>query len=299
MGKDFFGIDRYHCTVHGCGCTDFYSEAQKDMDEAEAADQDDEGDNSIQVLHGKYHNMTCQAKSMYQLTCVKCDHNVNVHSTKPRDDAWEWGEACTLYVLQEVCFKKGGADPEKAGVVKLKRSTGHALKVTAARWRGPSGGLWAELEVSGDQKPGWVLIEGPGFGIEGPVLGDQPPLAESAPDAIEPQFPALEPPPAKEEPSPFTLERAQGVMREISRACRQQDFLEQAADPLLVGQLFIDKCAGEACKFGFGTGEDGVRKMFAEIRWYIMDHDVRTEVESIEQSLGLGPGGVLALAESS
>merc|ERR1712228_475462 len=37
-------------------------------------------------------------------------------------------------------------------------------------WQGPSGGEWVQLDAGAGEKPGWLLIEGPGFNQPGPLL---------------------------------------------------------------------------------------------------------------------------------
>ncbi|CAE7615906.1 unnamed protein product [Symbiodinium natans] len=114
-----------------------------------------------------------------KLTCV-CGHDANSHSQKPAavpaptqlalgaletfsdtEDAGMWN------VLQGVWIRKDGDDPTTQQVKKAKRR--EPLHCTAQRWRGPSGGLWAQLDAA-KHGPGWVLIEGPGFGLTGPLL---------------------------------------------------------------------------------------------------------------------------------
>lgn len=174
MGKDIFGNPRYHCTHPGCNCDDFRSRAQKDIEDNEAES------GNMEELESKYHMLTCQAKSEYQLFCSECDHNVSSHSQKPRkqkQDRFE-GEAGVRYVLHGVLFRKEGADPERARLLKLRRAVGAEARITHRRWRGPSGGVWAELDVRHDEPVGWVLLEGPGVGIEGPILSWSAPVSE-------------------------------------------------------------------------------------------------------------------------
>mmetsp|Transcript_19947 Transcript_19947/g.61607 ORF Transcript_19947/g.61607 Transcript_19947/m.61607 type:complete len:203 (+) Transcript_19947:97-705(+) len=73
-------------------------------------------------------------------------------------------------VLQGPVFKKPGLDPTAGRVVKLSRPVGSLLVSTGKTWTGPSGGEWAELDATAGEKPGWVLVEGPGFGQPGPLL---------------------------------------------------------------------------------------------------------------------------------
>ena len=84
---------------------------------------------------------------------------------------------------QGVLFAKRSADPASSGIVQLKRAPGSTVGVTGRLWTGPSGGVWAELDESRGEKGGWVLVEGPGFGLIGPALTAlaDPLLAESPP----------------------------------------------------------------------------------------------------------------------
>ncbi len=42
------------------------------------------------------------------------------------------------------------------------------MSVTGKLWTGPSGGTWVEADPN--EKPGWYLVEGPGFNQPGPLL---------------------------------------------------------------------------------------------------------------------------------
>jgi len=78
----------------------------------------------------------------------------------------------TLYCCsQAVLFVKKSKDPESKKIAKLQKPVGHNVYSTGRTWRGPSGGLWAELDVVRGEL-GWVLVEGPGFGLSGPALVD-------------------------------------------------------------------------------------------------------------------------------
>ncbi|CAE7310391.1 unnamed protein product [Symbiodinium natans] len=80
-------------------------------------------------------------------------------------------------VLQGALFKKPSKDPSSAKVTKLSRKVGSKVRSTGRTWRGPAGGLWIELDA---KKPGWLLVEGPGFNQTGPLLEKLRP-AEEAP----------------------------------------------------------------------------------------------------------------------
>eukprot|EP00435_Cladocopium_sp_Y103_P054369 s3831_g17.t1 len=70
-------------------------------------------------------------------------------------------------VMQGPLFKKPGTNPENPKVVKLNRKVGSTVPTTGKTWTGPAGGLWVELA---QEKPGWMLVEGPGFNQPGPLL---------------------------------------------------------------------------------------------------------------------------------
>eukprot|EP00435_Cladocopium_sp_Y103_P027689 s327_g6.t2 len=148
-------------------------EAQRDIAKAE-----DDG-TSMEEMESKYHSMTCQAKSMYQLTCV-CGHDANEHSQKPNDtgprlsDAIFLEDAGAWMPLHGVCLRKDGADP------RMLKKMPKVFHCTERRWRGPRGGLWAELDWS-KHPVGWVLMEGAPkeLKIEGPLLRPAPRIALS------------------------------------------------------------------------------------------------------------------------
>jgi len=79
------------------------------------------------------------------------------------------------YVTLGVVFKKPGTDPETQKILKLTRKVGSIVHTTGKIWKGPTGGIWVELDVSsGDsgagEKPGYVMIDAAGFGTPGPCL---------------------------------------------------------------------------------------------------------------------------------
>jgi len=87
---------------------------------------------------------------------------------------------CEYRVMQAVRFKKRGTDPTSQQVIRLKGQVGSTVHTTGRIWRGPGGGEWVELD-SMVEKPGWLLVEGRGFGVRGPLLqrvdpGEEPPL---------------------------------------------------------------------------------------------------------------------------
>jgi len=72
-------------------------------------------------------------------------------------------------VVQGTLFKKPSLDPATGKTIKLSRDVGSTVWGTGRLWTGPAGGKWMEL-ASELGKPGWLLIEGPGFGVSGPLL---------------------------------------------------------------------------------------------------------------------------------
>lgn len=72
-------------------------------------------------------------------------------------------QSITAYrVLKGEVYKKATTDAEK--IIKIEKPPGTILQTTGKVWTGPSGGRWAECDVEAGEKPGWVYIEGPGFG---------------------------------------------------------------------------------------------------------------------------------------
>jgi len=67
-------------------------------------------------------------------------------------------------------FKKPGSDPAGTKIIKLTRDVGSVVPTTGKTWQGPNGGEWVELDSARGEKKGWLLVEGPGFGVPGPML---------------------------------------------------------------------------------------------------------------------------------
>lgn len=104
---------------------------------------------------------------------VKADPNARVgENSLKNDNEKENGgsqnlapiaQSITAYrVLKGEVYKKAATDAEK--IMKIERPVGAILRTTGQVWTGPSGGRWAELDVDAGEKPGWVYVEGPGFG---------------------------------------------------------------------------------------------------------------------------------------
>mmetsp|Transcript_51220 Transcript_51220/g.158691 ORF Transcript_51220/g.158691 Transcript_51220/m.158691 type:complete len:235 (+) Transcript_51220:161-865(+) len=74
-------------------------------------------------------------------------------------------------VIQGALFVKRSSNPESKKIIKLQRPVGTNLHATGKTWRGPGGGLWAQLNATRGET-GWVLVDGPGFGLAGPALVD-------------------------------------------------------------------------------------------------------------------------------
>jgi len=323
MGKDFFGKPRFHCKEPSCNCNEYLTQSQIDLKQAEE-------DDLVEELESKYHNMTCQARSTYQLHCI-CGHDADRHSSEKMDrvvlvaSGYEFEESCTYQVLHDVCFRKDGADPEKAGIRKVKRSTGTPLSCTSRRWRGPSGGLWAELAESEGQKPGWVLVEGPGFGVDGPLLakGLSLPLPEAK--LVAEVKPAREAKPtaradaavaptatakattvtsgaadaksaAADAALELTLLKAQDLLRHICALVKTSKF--QEADPVEIGDVFIGELGASAREYGFDGEEAGVGKMLLALKAHADNLEVKRCVADVEESLQLGPDDFFRLVDA-
>ncbi|CAK9060190.1 unnamed protein product [Durusdinium trenchii] len=82
--------------------------------------------------------------------------------------------APTQYIVaQGVCFLKPGEDPTSQKILKAKRPVGSKIYTTGTIWKGPQGGVWAEVDIGKSPgEMGWALVEGPGFGLRGPSLID-------------------------------------------------------------------------------------------------------------------------------
>lgn len=79
-------------------------------------------------------------------------------------------EPAAFVVVQGTVFTKVGTDPTSGKIAKATRKVGTRVFATGRLWIGPQGGTWAELDVSRGMSPGWMLVEGPGFGFHGPLL---------------------------------------------------------------------------------------------------------------------------------
>lgn len=99
---------------------------------------------------------------------------------KVHEDALVSAEHCEYRVLQTTLFKKPGTEPTGDRIVKVLGRVGSTVHSTGRLWTGPSGGHWIELD-SLVEKPGWLLVEGSGFGVPGPLLqiiqpDEEPPI---------------------------------------------------------------------------------------------------------------------------
>mmetsp|Transcript_10872 Transcript_10872/g.24625 ORF Transcript_10872/g.24625 Transcript_10872/m.24625 type:complete len:203 (+) Transcript_10872:71-679(+) len=74
-------------------------------------------------------------------------------------------------VTQGVCFVKPGEKPDSEKIVRQKRQVGYVIHTTGQTWKGPQGGLWAEVDVArSPHESCWVAVDGPGFNVQGPLL---------------------------------------------------------------------------------------------------------------------------------
>jgi 3-oxoacyl-(acyl-carrier-protein) synthase len=122
-------------------------------------------------------------------------------------------EAATEYlVLQRNLVKKLGADPSGTAMVLIKREVGCTIFTTGRVWLGKQGSEWVELDPL-VEKPGWLLVEGRGFGPPGPLLQLLKP-GEPQPLVLEVEIPTA---PSEEEISEVDNEklRAQRTFRKI------------------------------------------------------------------------------------
>mmetsp|Transcript_146429 Transcript_146429/g.355421 ORF Transcript_146429/g.355421 Transcript_146429/m.355421 type:complete len:325 (-) Transcript_146429:90-1064(-) len=88
---------------------------------------------------------------------------------RPREEEPALGP-CEYRVVQGPLVKKPGTQgPGGAKIVKLSRKVGATFRTTGQTWTGPAGGEWVELDPV-LEKPGWLLVEGPGFDLPGPLL---------------------------------------------------------------------------------------------------------------------------------
>lgn len=80
----------------------------------------------------------------------------------------------TVYkVAQGQIFLKHSEEPAGGRIVKAVRPVGAVIYTTGHSWTGPRGGKWAEIDVARSPgEMGWILVEGPGFGVNGPLLID-------------------------------------------------------------------------------------------------------------------------------
>jgi hypothetical protein len=63
-------------------------------------------------------------------------------------------------------------------------------------------------------------------------------------------------------------------------------------------EVFIEACEGPALEYGFGTGEEGKKKMFSAVRAFEQEPTIRQHLALIESFLKVGPGVVLELAST-
>jgi len=101
------------------------------------------------------------------------------HVVQEVGDAMTLAEHCEYRVMQTSLFKKPGVDPAAGKIVRLKGQVGSTVCTTGRSWTGLQGGKWVELDTI-VEKPGWLLVEGPGFGVPGPLLQKIDPGDEEA-----------------------------------------------------------------------------------------------------------------------
>lgn len=94
---------------------------------------------------------------------------VAMDATLP-DDCLAGGPNAYL-VAQGICFLKRSRNPCSTQITKVVKAVGTVLHTTGKTWRGQQGRIWAQMAADGSpDDSGWVLVEGPGFGVVGPLL---------------------------------------------------------------------------------------------------------------------------------
>lgn len=78
----------------------------------------------------------------------------------------------------------------------------------------------------------------------------------------------------------------------------EEAFRSKAEDPFLVGEAFSEACSGPAARFGFGHGEEGLKRMLAAIRPFADEPSVARHLSALDDALHLGLGSVLSIADS-
>jgi len=131
-----------------------------------------------------------------------------------------------------------------------------------------------------------LLFVGPDFTLEAEL--------ENTLDAVEDKVEEKE----ESVSATFTLQQAHTLLGRIREVCSQPDVQEKAADPLTVGETFMDACAGPAAESGFGTGENALRLMLSALKGFVTDPVVQKHLEEIEGSLQLPSGSVMFIADS-
>jgi len=90
------------------------------------------------------------------------------------DGQYSDGASRVWVCARGVLFVKRNEDPTTTRILRIDRQLGSLVYSTGRIWTGPNGGKWAEADVgkgaNGDF--GWLLINGPGFGLDGPALED-------------------------------------------------------------------------------------------------------------------------------
>lgn len=99
--------------------------------------------------------------------------NMTLEAARAADGAYNEDGPTIYKVVQGTVFLKRDKEPTSRNIVKLSLPVGKKLHSTGYTWKGPQGGTWAELNESRSKEVGWMLVEGPGFGVQGPLLMDE------------------------------------------------------------------------------------------------------------------------------
>lgn len=94
---------------------------------------------------------------------------MSLEALRASDSAYNQDGPTIYQAVQGILFLKPDEEPTSTKIIKVKRPNGYKVHSTGYTWRGPQGGLWAEVDPT-KSSAGWVLVEGPGFGVKGPLL---------------------------------------------------------------------------------------------------------------------------------
>jgi len=124
---------------------------------------------------GRTKHSLCQAPfPVASRDCWSRGFAMSLEALRASDGAYNQDGPTIYQVVQSILFLKPHEEPTSTKIVKVKKSCGYKVYSTGYTWRGPQGGLWAEVDPTRNQGTvGWMLVEGPGFGVKGPLLMDE------------------------------------------------------------------------------------------------------------------------------